>query len=357
MVKFVSNIFHCGDEVRPLAFGNDISRIVRGIAIILMVVGHSLPGRVIGFAVPLFSFLVGYGYNFSRSRDARHSLIRVWHLLSNFWIILFGLCIPAALITHAGPVKFGEVALNMFGLHPRFNFFCWYIYFYIVAMTLLPGLSRIVDRYGLRGVILLSLLFGGVTAGLGAIPVKGLDVWIVKLIGCASRCACYMPVVLAGYWLARNGVYARMGYRRSPMRLALCIGALVGIYFLRGLPWVKTLDLLWAPLAAGAVAQIFGMYTLAPVRWLLTFLGMRSMGIWFLHALFFTHATRKLFVPILDFFTKNDFMASLGIYSVNTVRILLIFAVSALLAILFDKVYSLLSKVHISLPHPILTHR
>lgn len=342
--------------VHPLAFGNDISRIVRGIAIILMVVGHSLPGKVIGFAVPLFSFLVGYGYNFSRSHDARHSFSRVWHLLANFWIILFGLCIPAALITHAGPVNLGEVALNMFGLHPRFNFFCWYIYFYIVAMALLPGLSRIIDRHGLRGVILLSLLFGAVVVGLGAIPVEGMPVWGVKLVGCASRCACYMPVVLVGYWIAKNSLYSRSICRRSPWRLALCFAILIGIYFLRGLPWVKALDLIWAPLAAGVVAQIFGMYTLAPLRWLLTFLGMKSMGIWFLHAIFFTHATRKLFVPILDFFTKNDFIGSMGINSINTIRILLIFAVSAMLAMFFDKVYSLLSKVHIGFSHSVATN-
>lgn len=324
---------------QPIAFGNDMSRLVRGIAIILMVTGHSLPGKVIGFAVPLFSFLVGYGYAFAKQRSLAHSAHRVWHLLSNYWVVLLGICLPAALISYPKPIQTSDVLLGMFGLNPKLNFFAWYIYFYIFAMAMLPVLSRVIDKLGWKGVLLLSAICGlavwGITTVPGYTKNMGLNV--------SYRCLRYLPIVLGGYWLARFSIFSRITCRRTPLLVVGAIGAMVGIYFLRGVPYAQVFDLLWAPLFAACVALLFGSRQLRPLRWLLNQMGLKSMHIWFLHALFFTHSTKG----VLGILT--------GWIHSKPLFIIAVLVLSFVMAVIIDKlliqITATVKKIHIRRMH------
>lgn len=195
-----------------LQFGNDMSRLVRGIAIVLMVCNHAMPGHIIGFAVPLFSFLVGYGYWFSRSKGLGHSLHRVWHLLSHFWLILLGICLPTALLTWNGHVSAQDVVLNMFGLSPVLNFYCWYVYFYIFAMGVMPFCSRAMDRHGLWAAVSIIVLSTAVALITDGIMAQVTDETAKRYLGILYRCTRYLPIVAAGYWLAANGIFSKKGY-------------------------------------------------------------------------------------------------------------------------------------------------
>lgn len=316
-------------EKEILTFGKDKSEILRGIAVMLMVVNHSLPGRVISFAVPLFSFLVGYGYGFARERSLRYGVKRVWHLLANFWLVLLGICLPVALYNAPQKVQMPDLILNMFGLDPTLNFFCWYIYFYIFTMAVMPAVSRFVDKYGLKGAIFLSLLCGGGVLGITFIDNYG----TIKPVAVIYRCLRYLPIVIGGYWLSASKFYSRISYS-SKWWMGLCaLAAMVGVYFLRGIPYSKVIDLIWAPLFAAALAIFFGVWKLKPVAWLLGLFGKNSMHIWFLHALFFTHATKRVFYPLIKW------------THINSLRIAIIFGVSLLLAIGISWLYPRLSAL------------
>lgn len=296
-----------GHPLIGLSFDNAVSRTIRGTAILLMVANHAFPGKIIGFAVPLFSFLVGYGYNFARQRDMRHSVKRVWHLLSHFWFLLFLVCIPSALISGHTDLKWQEVAFNMFGLSGKYNFFCWYIYFYLVAMAFMPALSQVIDRHGFKGFALLSALCGsGAVILWYTLGPKFSTPW-AHVGEIAYRCLRYMPIVLCGYYLARtasSGVMARINLtapaakRRGWMALT-ALAILPAIYWSRGLPYAQVFDFMWAALACGCIARIFHTWKLAWIRKAIECLGIESMGIWFLHALFFTHTTRALYWPLV----------------------------------------------------------
>lgn len=306
---------------KELTFGNDMSRIVRGIAIILMVTGHSLPGKIIGFAVPLFSFLVGYGYAFAKDHSWRNSLHRVWHLLSNFWIILFCICLPAALISYPIPLKLSETVQGMFGLCGRLNFYAWYIYFYIFAMAVMPGVSRVIDRFGLKGALAVAGICGLIVAGILAIP--HYDSYLAGRV--AYRCFRYLPIVAMAYYLAKRRIFSRLHFPSHWIVPLVALAGMVGVYFLRGVPYAQIFDLLWAPLFAALTAMAFSVFSLRWLRVLLTELGMKSMHIWFLHALFFTHATKGLFGPLV------------GWIHFKPLFILAVLGLSYLMAILIDK--------------------
>lgn len=287
-----------------VAFGNDISRIVRGVAIILMVAGHSMPGHVVAFAVPLFSFLVGYGYNFARERNLRHAAVRSWHMLGRFWFILFLVCIPAALITVDKPLDWRAIGLNLFGLNAKYNFFCWYIWFYIIAISLMPVISRAIDRWGWKALLVMgggcAAVFFLLDPVLSAMTRKALRSWTGIGLNVVCRTVRYLPVVMAGYWVASKDLYSKIKVGRSVWIALAATAGLVVLYFLRGIPGAKVLDFACAPAAGWLMAVPFGFYRLGWIRKALTALGVHSMGIWFLHAVFFTHTTRKLFIPLID---------------------------------------------------------
>lgn len=327
-----------------LEFGNDMSRLVRGLAVVLMVIGHSLPGKIIPFAVPLFSFLVGYGYYFAKQKTISHAAKRVWHLLSHFWLILFGICIPAALITWAGEIKIGEVLLNMFGLCGRFNFYCWYIYFYVAAMLLMPIVSRAINKRGLWATLLIAALFGGIAGSIYLWANSYLTTGSPNVVSVLYRVCRYMPVVVMGYWLAYSKFFSKISLRKNIWAVLSAIAILIGVYMLRGVPYMMLADLIWAPVAAGALAVVFNIYALPFLRIIITELGLKSMGIWFLHAVFFTHSTRGLFLPLIKWIPLNNWMPDLLWLPKGSLRIPVIIVLSYFMAWGVELAYNLIKK-------------
>lgn len=298
-------------NTNSLKFGNDMSRIVRGIAIILMVCNHSMPGKVIGFAVPLFSFLVGYGYAFAKNRGPRHSVSRIWHLLKDYWFVIFAICLPAALISYHKPLAIGDIALAMFGMNPVLSCFCWYIYFYIFAMLAMPLIANGIDRFSWKGTLAIALGFGALYWWIqGIAPADRIWGWNI-----AYRVTRYMPVVVVGYWVAKQNLVGLIKLPKSPLVPVAAVAVMVGIYLTRGIEYAKVLDCLWAPLFAFATAAMFQSYNMKPIRGFLTQMGLKSMNIWFLHALFFTAATKGLFYPLVGWihWTPGYVAAILGL--------------------------------------------
>lgn len=269
-----------------------MSRIVRGVAIIFMIFNHSLPGRVIGIAAALFSFLVGYGYAFAKQRNARNALKRIWHLLSGYWFIILVVCLPIAYFTYSKRLPAGDVALAMFGMNPCLSAFSWYVYFYIFAMILIPFISRVIDRTGWVGTLLICLLFGGIYWWLVGIPADQ-RIWGWHI---AHRCSHYMPIVVAGYYIAKKNLVSYISVPDSVVTPIGAVAVAVGIYFLRGVPYAQIFDVVLVPAFAFCISAFF-IYRMKWLRMIFTDFGVRSMHMWFLHALFFTTATRGFVWP------------------------------------------------------------
>ncbi len=98
-----------------LSFGKDKTAILKGIAIIMMIIHHCTCGSgwydwfipameerffvvyINGsavFCVAIYAFLVGFGGSFSKTRNARYSLSHIWKLLLPYWIVLLLFSLP-----------------------------------------------------------------------------------------------------------------------------------------------------------------------------------------------------------------------------------------------------------------------
>lgn len=205
-----------------------------------------------------------------------------------------------------------------------------------MAMLSMPFISRVIDRYGWRGLMPMLLCSGGAYWALVTFPQMPYYSFASRFI----RYFQFMPIVMAAYWLAHYKVFSHLDIKPGKKILIASVVAIVVLYIFRGIPYAKIADFAVVPLFAASVAllcdsaEAFSITVSKVYGWVkiaLTDLGIKSMHIWFLHALFFTASTKTLFkfmTPVLG----NP-----------VVRVLVILLASWFLSVCTMKLYSLLS--------------
>lgn len=277
-------------------FGPDKSQILRGLAIIFMITLHNDTLPEFKICVPIFTFLVGYGYAFAKEKSLRHGLKRIWHLLSHFWLILLGLFLPVAIWKGGYEPTIGNVLLNMFGLESNLNWYSWYIYFYIFAMLAMIPASRLVQRFKLPALGVLIIVSLAFCFAIHLIPGWSSNVWLQAI----HDCLLCSPVMYVGFYLAEGGVITHLKIKHNLKNAVMALLVAVGIFFLRGLPFATFLDFATVPVFMAAVVIMFNIVNWQPIRSLLIALGKESMNMWFIHAIFATTCTAVVFAPLVD---------------------------------------------------------
>ena len=90
-----------------------ITQMIKGVAILIMLMLHfvgiieaphivSLIGSACKICVGIYAMLSGYGYFFAKEKTIKYGLKKIWGLLKIYWISLFTLFIPMALIGSHG---------------------------------------------------------------------------------------------------------------------------------------------------------------------------------------------------------------------------------------------------------------
>ena len=100
--------------MKSISFGRDKTQILKGIALILMIIHHTVNpgywaeegsvlyqildkiGAATKICVWIFAFLVGYGFYCSKNKTLKYSIKRILLLVIPFWMMLFLLFIPLA---------------------------------------------------------------------------------------------------------------------------------------------------------------------------------------------------------------------------------------------------------------------
>lgn len=313
-------------------FTRDKTQIIKGVAIITMIIHHCITSNLTGVAlvdafgasmkvcVSYFAFLVGFGYAFSKQQTATAGLRRALKLLVQFWLLLFVVFIPLHLY-EGGNITTYMILTNMFGLESDLHHFSWFLYFYIYAMVLMPLISRVINKYGIKALVSCIVLSFGVEAAVHVIPAWSENIFLQALFDCQL----YSPLLFLGYYLAKNKVYSKFEIKKSYVSLFV-IGLLL---LLVGLLWKRAiagflLDFFYIPLIIFCILGLFTVYEMKYIRKAFIKLGDMSMPMWFLHALF-----------IMPFFTTS------WLHQISDGNPWLIFMfvtpVSYILAVVFDK--------------------
>lgn len=298
-----------------LEFGKEKTAIIKGLAIIFMIILHcSIPGNwdisfmefdsenwvrfmgVFKLCVGIFTFMVGYGYAFSKNKDLKYGLIHIRKLLIPFWIILIIFTLPVCYSQIGG----GNILfLNMIGINSRLNWFSWFVAFYIFAMIVMPFVGRLIDQKPLfYSLVCIGAFFTGEVALYEFYPNYTENDWTQRLFDCLLQ----TPCMILGYLFAKQHWFTMIHIPQSKYMSLLAFFLIVGILIARSLKsafWGFNLDFFYAPLFIFSVLIMTNQLSNRIVSKVLTILGNTSVYMWFFHALFFTKVTRELYQPFV----------------------------------------------------------
>lgn len=339
-------------------FDKEMSAIVKGVALIFMMFLHTFGraqydvqldytiaplSRIFGVfkvCIGIFSFMVGFGYSFSKTRDWKYAVRHIKKLLIPFWVILLVFTFPFCWndVLSCG---WKTVLYNLFGIDSHFNYYSWFIYFYIYAMIALPFIARVIDR----SPVLCTVLVVVASMLLMYAVHQVFDVQNNQPAMALFNCMMMTPVMSLGYLFGHKHYFERINLGRLPRWwcLVLAIVVIVATLWIRRYWWGWygfQFDFFFVPLIIGSLVVIFNRFELKPLRVTLARVGEVSMYMWFFHALFFTKAVRWFYQPAITIF--ND---------VNLVviwAILLTFVASWALKYVVDSVSSLLARQSIN---------
>lgn len=282
-----------------LTFGKDKTSIIKGIAIVFMIILHCSVGDVFKLCVGIFTFMVGYGYAFAKVKDWHYSMVHIRKLLIPFWVILFVFTFPVMAvkgILFEGGVE--KLLLNLIGINSEYNWYSWFVAFFIYAMLVLPFMSRLIDRQPMLWTTILIIITWLLEVAVHSIPgwsEKDITQRLFDFLICS-------PGMLLGYLFAHNGLFTIISLPRHWFILLVALLLITLVFALRifvGSIAGFNLDFFYAPLFILAVLIIFNLYKLPLLSRVLTLFGNVSVYMWFFHALFFTEVVSDVYGPLI----------------------------------------------------------
>lgn len=274
------------------------------------------PTRV---CVAVFAFLTGYFYHFSREQSLRYSLRKVRDFLISYWVV-YGLLMVVAMGLRTWEFSVTEAVAGLLGLDTTIMIFCWYVYFYILAMLVLPVLVKfstgtlVGDGFvlGILPVFLFTILLG-----ILEIEFEMDGGYLSAVLAMGNE---WLPVMISGYLCAKYALFegyfdsmrqqVRTGWGRTLLCLILCGGAFFGRLLCPRVrlghlsiagSWIDlviSMDILYAPLFVYGMANLLRTVKTAVIRKPLEEAGKQSMLMWFLHCVFF-NCSKEYTQPIL----------------------------------------------------------
>lgn len=295
-----------------ITFGKDKTAIIKGFAIVFMILLHVFGGSgwyendipmnhnegLIRFmhsfqiCVGIFALMIGYGYAFSKTKDFKYSVKHIKSLLTSYWIVLFLFALPAAYSAIGG----GQILLlNMLGVDETLCWVSWFVFLYIWAMIVMPFFGRLIDcKPFLWTIAIAGLAYVGQVAVWYFIHDFNSRTWWHAL----NVCLMWTPVIVLGYLFAKKELFQKI---KIPNHWLVPVVAVVVVavtlWLKMVLPGIKILnfDIIYAPIIILCILVVFSQYSMKWFSKFMAELGDKSVYMWFVHALFFTAATRPVY--------------------------------------------------------------
>lgn len=307
---------------------------LKGIALILMFVHHlfCFPEFLIGsisysriqefadlfcmpteICVPVFAFLTGYFYHFTKEKSLRYSFRKITDLYISYWVVYLFL-LALALVLGCYEFSLYVFVYEMTAAKTELMVFCWYVIFYGMTMVLLPILTG--KRGHAPGRDLLAVLI--LPAVLASVLLKR------ELEGIWYNLCLYtvewFPCVAVGYLFAKYDLFEKFldapARELSSDRARILVWTTAALAAMAGRYWCNHLylgelvvrggvyslifktDILYAPVFVWGCVHLLQYLKKSGAIRILAVLGRYSLLMWFLHCAFY-NPCRDLLQPIL----------------------------------------------------------
>ncbi len=281
----------------------------------IYVKGKPMMGYVGAFGkicVALWAFLSGYGAFFSYPNTlgcgpnslglgARKSIVRLWNLLLQYWIIIAVVFVPVILLLRptfmgkAYGMGVADILQNMFSVDAEWNKAAWYMRFYILFILSMPLLIwvklKVRNRTAWYVGMAVAMLFvpkalHGMAGAVGSLS-------LTQVVG--EYCS-YMLIVLTGYAFAEFDVFGRtqkIVYGGGRL-WTLLVAGLVMVVCMGLRSYTKSIPLGVTGVMTDVVITPFVIYALYAmfvhatdgIRRVFVYLGKASMVVWLVHWIF-----------------------------------------------------------------------
>ncbi len=288
----------------------DTTRKIKGVAILIMIAHHFLCydfganfpifwetiGPALKICVGIYAVLSGYGYFYAKEKTLKYGLRKIWGLLQEYWISLFTVFIPCALL---GGWKLTRKSLlvNLFALGDNLNWNAWYVHFFIFCMLCMPFIWKVFKFRPIVNIGLALLVPYVMEASLIVFVPNYKEILLLQVL---FNCVLYLGCFLSGYLLAQYDVISKIRVHWTIGFLVMA-GAILLRIALRHLPvFGFNMDAVYASIFVIGAASFFGNVN---ARWTRIFdtLGKYSTGMWFIHAVFFATYVKDYFQPLMTF--------------------------------------------------------
>lgn len=313
------------------------SNIIKGIAIILMIIHHfwgfpnwiiesnnyspiltSYPGieLIIGdfgkICVAMYAFITGYAIYINKDKYTilRYRIKKIIRFLLNYWIFAFGFIILGYLINEKLPDITYFIA-NLLGLSTRVfeygqGYICvtmaWYVSFYISIMLILPVLLIHTHKGFILDTFLMTFVFNVFKYIIFHTSISG-----IPIIGnILSNISIYAPSVLIGYYVSEYKIFNNINSLlriNSLSKIVLSVIVCILIFILK----VKKttlfgvhLDYIYVTFFIFAIIMFYkecSKYKVVNyIEKIILLISTESLNIWFIHSIFFTPERKLQFI-------------------------------------------------------------
>ena len=295
--------------MESIRISKDESNMIKGVAVILMMVHHFWSGMqpipskiaIMGGVIPnvelyigamckicvsLFAFLTGWVlYLNPKYRSYKYNFTKAKSFVLDYWIVefifilvgvAFCLKLPSLPIFFANLFGFKTGSFEVMGYDYVNVTHAWYVRFYLSMLLSFPLLLKALDIMD-RIPSVLSFVFLLLLCGSMRYYCQNSESYVFKLVAVYSE---WLPCVLAGYYFNRYGWYKWFRQIKLPIWIFLLLGYLM----LRDkMPLGYNSDWIGAPILIYVCLRLIPMEKSEQ----LVKLGKISMFIWFVHGLFF----------------------------------------------------------------------
>ena len=301
-------------SIEKYYISKDTSMVIKGIAILLMIVHHmfTFPNWIIGgyepnllfamyFNVPtricvgMFAFITGWAFCIQEKRRIKDIFRKILSFYIMYWIVFIILLLFACVICGYKPDLI-VLLPEILGLANDFMKFCWYVTFYAVALIVMFLIYKLLDR-SLVCAIVSGLVFPTVL-----FLVLEMVISFKILADLVNDLKHYFPCIAVGYICNKYnifGVIHRYTYRINQSILFAVAFALT----FASRYYIRAFDFIYSPIIVYGIANLcdskYRCKMILTLQMVLKKLGMQATNIWFIHCAIFCNATRTYIQPYI----------------------------------------------------------
>ena len=297
---------------KKFSFNKEESMIVKGIAIILMIIHHlfAFPDRIVApsyymsipvlgnniayylgvfgrICVAIYLFISGYGLylKYSKQNNFEWIIDKVKNFLINYWLVIFLVFIPLGVILKEYELNIKELILNLTCIKISYISSWWFVRIYFELLILFPILIKVVDNN-----LLSSSVKGILAPVIFTVLRQNINIINNPIINIVFEIITYMPLFMIGVIFAKFDIFQKINELMNKYKINNIISnlsILLIVFVSRCITSnVFYLDLIYVPIFIYVVINIISLINTKTLVNLFLFLGVNSTNLWLIHDIF-----------------------------------------------------------------------